>query len=296
MNKKLLLSCLLTSMPSLGYAAGDAILAEIRSAMDRVKILKMMEADKIYELPTRESSLRGKNDDFLRRRSPQDILNSGLSSGCGDFAAAFYYLMRNKGIKVLYLDAVELSAHSLMNRFNGHTGVAVLDSKSGHWVLVDPTNHEIVSENWDIRSKIYEDRYWIWYLGTLEDYPAKDPNELKAFYDKALKSIPPEIWEERLVRLDFSLDSSMRRNGSLANPHSQEFLDKYSTLYERLDISPRRRINVILADSGLEDEGGNCLPYMRGLFCANGRKSAMSQGWFAWIEKFALRTLPNSGP
>lgn len=271
---------------------------DIKSAFDRVAGLRMMAEDgrSTYTLPARGQSLSGLCDDFLRRRTPDEILASGLSSGCGDYAAAFYGLMRQKGASLLYVDSAELSAASLLNRDNGHTGVAVKDPANGRWLLADPTNRKILSEAWSPDAKIYDGpagRMWIGYVGRLEDYPVKSHDELKAFYDRTLRAVPAAVWDEELVRLEFSTGPSMLGpDGAYLNARCPQFLQRYGGVYDQLGVHPKRRAQVLFSDESLNAAGKDCRRTGAGSWeCFVKRAAAMSPGWFSYIETQVMRQI-----
>jgi hypothetical protein len=120
---------------------------DIIAALARVAELKPMETGRTHSLPARGETMTGANNDFLRRREPNEILSSGLSTGCGDYAAAFYGLLRAKGASLLWIDSAELSATSLLDQSDGHTGVAVKDPETRRWILVDPTGEDLSDIN-----------------------------------------------------------------------------------------------------------------------------------------------------
>jgi hypothetical protein len=273
----LLLGVLLVFVPA---AFASDIHDDIRFALAVSSGLKEMSNDgRQYTLPARGRKITGISDDFLRRRTPDEIVASGLSCGCGDHATAFYGEMRKRGAKVMYLDSVELSAHSLFG-FDGHTGVAVEDPATKHWILVDPTEGKIVSDNWDARSKIYEDHFWIWYLGSTDDYPAHDKDSLKAAYDMALKMVPASMWSDAVVRLSFQARSSVR------NPHCPAFLARCVGIYDKYGLHPARNATVVLtgAADGANEDCRKTGP--REFECAVRADQNMDDGWFYWIEEY----------
>ncbi len=267
---------------------------DIKSAFYDVAQLQGMDNDgRIYSLPARGQTLSAVSDDFLRRRSPDEILKSALSSGCGDYAAAFYGLMSKKGYTTLFVDSAQLSVTSLLHRDDGHTGVAVKDQASGHWILSDPTNRKILSENWDAGSKIYSGpagRFWIGYVGTLEDYPVKSHDELKVFYDRALRSVPPAVWEKELVRLEFNAGPSMHHpDGSWTNPRCPDFLKRYARVYDELGVRPTRKARIEFSDAALNPSGSDCRRKAADSWeCFVKREAAMSPSWFSWIETHVM--------
>lgn len=262
--------------------------ADIDAALAHVGKLKMMDNGPQYTLAAGGRPLTGVSDDFLRRRSSAEILRSGLSSGCGDYAAAFDGLMREKGAKTMFVDGVELSVESLIHRFSGHTGIAVQDPATGRWILTDPTNGKVVAENWDPAAKIYENRYWIWYVGPSSKYPAKSPEELKAAYDRALRSVPASVWSDNIIGLDFSMGPSMRAaDGSWINPRADAFLKKWSGIYDQYGLHPRRRAHIEFAAKSLAPDSADCRRTDADRWtCYVTPEQGMGESWFTWIDEY----------
>lgn len=179
-----------------GRMARKSVYQDIQKAFDCVAKLSLMDQEKIYRLRVGRDLVTAYSDDFLRRRTGKEILTSGLSSGCGDFAIAFYSLMKKKGYEASFIESVRLSADALRTRNNGHTGVAIFDEARQAWILTDPTSQEIVQKNWNPDEKIYLDRYWIGFVGELDDYPAHNHEELKNFYGEIFETIPTDVLEE----------------------------------------------------------------------------------------------------
>ncbi|MCX5791338.1 MAG: hypothetical protein NTY45_03845 [Elusimicrobia bacterium] len=288
--KKSLFSLLTAaSLCRAGAAEQEPVKKDIYSALARVAKLETMSAGREYTLPVGTGTVTGEKENFLRRRTPDEILAGGLSSGCGDQAAAFYGLMRSKGYKLLFVDAVELSVSSLLSKFNGHTAVAVKDAASGKWLLADPVAAEIISEDWDPSAKVYRSpagSFWVGYAGSLERYPYKTPARLGAFYVKTLTTVPSEVRDEEIVRLRFSAGpGALKPDGSFFNPRMPAFIADYSTVYERLGLHPRRYVDVKLSarDAGPDSE---CKKTGQGAIeCLIGGSSALGGAAFSWIER-----------
>jgi hypothetical protein len=267
-----------------GFAAGD-LHHDIADALTRIAGLARMKQDgRKYTLPVGGKPVAAISDEFLRRRTSEEILASGLSSGCGDEALAFYDLLRKKGYAVRFLDAAKLSVGSLLTRAEGHTGVTVQEPNSSRWILVDPTNRKIVSEDWDTASKIYAGpagRFWIGFFGPYESYAWRSYKDLKAFYARTLRKVPSSVLDEELVRISYS------SSPSLANPRYKAFVDKYAAAYEELGVQPRREANVIFSDFPSGRYGGECRRIGPAEFdCSVGRDAAMDLLWFYYVEDF----------
>jgi len=230
--------------------AKETTLTAILSSLDQVQKLNHMDNRKVYELEARGAKVSARADDFLRRRTPTEILSSGLSCGCGDYAFAFYGLVEAKGFQALYIDAVALNYGSLERGNSGHTGVAVKDRDSQNWILVDPTFGKIISGDWDPVAKLYEGpagRFWIGYIGPLDKYPIKDYPALQAFYAATLKAVPKAVWERNLLAFDFAVDEALKdRHGGYINPRLPAFIERAARLCRTLGIQPSRTVKVTI--------------------------------------------------
>jgi len=76
--------------------AKETTFTAILSGLARVQKLQEMDNEKEYDLDARGVRMTGIPDDFLRHRTPAEILKSGLSCGCGDYAFAFYSLITSR--------------------------------------------------------------------------------------------------------------------------------------------------------------------------------------------------------
>lgn len=273
--------------------ARETALTGILEGLDRVSRLTMMDEAKIYELPARGVVRSGGVNDFLRGRAPDEILASGLSTGCGDYAAAFYRLMAVKGLDVQYIDSAALTLDSLARHFSGHTAVAVKDTASGNWILVDATFGKIISGDWNPESRLYvgpAGRFWIGYRGSLEDFPVKDAAALRKFYGDTLKSVPADVGDKEFSRFEFTIDDSMKRkDGGYTNPRVLDFIHRADGIYKANGIAPSRAVKVTLKDGG-NAAGDDCRKNADGswdLYVA--RNSAMSLSLTDWLARRVLR-------
>src|SRR5215468_9672444 len=82
-----------------GLACSPDIRVQIENALAEVSKLKNMGQGKVFELLAGGKMMSGYGDDFLRRRTAQEVLASGLASGCGDYALSFIYRMEQCGFK-----------------------------------------------------------------------------------------------------------------------------------------------------------------------------------------------------
>lgn len=274
-------------------SAKETALTAILDGLATVGRLRPFESGKVYEVAARGEKLSGRNDDFLRRRTPEEILASGYSCGCGDYAFAFYRLMKQKGFEVRYIDAAALTYKSVLDHFDGHTAVAVKEGGSGNWILVDPTFGKIISGDWDPGSKLYigpAGSYWIGYRGALEEYPVRGPQQLKEFYSRTLATVPKDVWDSEL-RLRFVAGKTM---AARPNPRLPRFLESVETVYRTVSLDPARPVLVTLEDGGdrPSEDGGDtsCAKDQEGRWsCTISRKAGMSPGLIDWIARQVRR-------
>jgi hypothetical protein len=88
-----------------------------------------MEPGKEYAIKVRETTFKGKKESFLRIRTGKDVLDSGIASGCGDYASAFIYLCGKQRLKTMCIDSIDLSIASFISIFSGHVFAAVYDAE-----------------------------------------------------------------------------------------------------------------------------------------------------------------------
>ena len=118
--------------------------------------------------PEKESE--NKNNLF-RKRTADQIIKDGFSTGCTDIALVFIAIARAKGIPTKYVEAIEKQwlKSTEENNIRGHIfAICFID---GQWFLIDPTMllihakkvypfHEIYAEgldSWDIGIRSFED-------------------------------------------------------------------------------------------------------------------------------------------
>ncbi len=245
---KLDLAALGYDQPQVGATAETAAVTQIQDAFASLNGLKGMPSGRQYELDVSGRKVIGEGDDFLRRRTGSEILASGLSSGCGDYAIAFVHLMDKRGFQTLFVDSAEISLTSLESHFSGHVVVAVRDPANQRWLLADPTNRRIISNNWSTNDPtFYGGRYWIGYCGPLDKYPVHTPDELKVFYARTLKTIPPDFWNQHIFRFIFKVDPSLiETNGSYLNPNIPKLAENQDAALARFGIRPEKEINIRL--------------------------------------------------
>jgi serine/threonine protein kinase len=231
-----------------GATAETAAVTQIQDAFASLNGLKSMPSGRQYELNVGGKKVMGEGDDFLRRRTGAEILDSGLSSGCGDYAIAFVDLMGKRGFQTLFVDSAEISLSSLESHFSGHPVVAVYDRTGQRWLLADPTNRRIIANNWSTNdTTFYGDRYWIGYCGPLNEYPAHSPDGLKDFYAQTLKRVPPDFWNQHIFKFVFEIDPSLiGTNGNYLNPNIPRLAENQEAAFAKFGIRPKKEINIRL--------------------------------------------------
>ena len=274
--------------------AKETVLTSILSSLEEVQKLRPMDNGKQYELEAKGTKVTGFPDDFLRRRTPAEILKSGLSCGCGDYAFAFYSLIEAKGFHAIYIDAVALNYSAIEHGDSGHTGVAVKDHDSGNWILVDPTSNKIISADWDPTSTLYEGpagRFWIGYKGSLDKYPIANHDALRAFYAETLRSVTKAAWEKALLAFDFAVDDSLKtKDGGYSNPNLEAFLARPAATFKALGIQPSRRVKVTLKSWDKKTGSSDVIQEADGSWtCFVQDRGRMSASLTDWITAAILR-------
>jgi len=287
----LALAASLCAAPARAVEAPD-VEKDVRDAFKALAALTPMNESEQYSLPARGRAFTGGVHDYQRRRSPEEILAGGLSSGDGDYAAAFYGLLRGKGYKrLLFVDSVELSVSAILSKFSGHTAVAVRDG-TGKWLLADPSGREIINRDWDPASRLYRTPrgpFWAGYTGSLEKYPYNTPHKLAAFYAETLQAVPREVWNEQVVRLRFAAAPDL---APLAKERfgirMRDFMADFSAIYDKFGLKPKTYVQVTLArgEDGVETECKATEP--GAIECRVGRASDPDDNLFRWIERHEL--------
>jgi hypothetical protein len=261
MRYTLLLSALPLAVAStcLSSAYADTQ-ADVRATMAQMKVLSDMDPRKNYSLRVDGKVETGRKEMFLRRRTPSEILRSGLSSGCGDYAAVFSELMSKRGYETLIVDGAAVSAASLTTCFMGHCVVAVRRRVESTWWLVNSTGGAIISENWSRGStyfRAFGGLYWIGYVGPLSRYPVHGQEGLKAFYRSTLSQVPRDFLRTHLVRLKYVVDASLKdKKGGYLNPNLRSFLGMQEAILKAEHIDPVKTATVHLTKGGNKDESG----------------------------------------
>ena len=275
----------------------DATMASIQFGLERMKSIQMMETGRTYTATIEGIQHSGRKEFFLRKRGPAEILSSGLSSGCGDYAFAFYHLMRARGLDVMLLDGAELTMTSLIKLQANHTGVAVHDRKQNRWILVDPTSRRIISENWDKRQPMYQGVYYVTFMGSLKDYRTKvtDWASLTRLHEEALRNAPNELLKRELVELDFVVDDSMRTADGTLEPRTEKFLANASMIAaeaaQRIGAPLDRRVRVRLVSGETGPTSRTEYSEKDQWACHIGTESAMSLNLLSYLEKAARQRM-----
>ena len=126
------------------HAVGNPAYAVYEAASEvfnRVKDLKPMDYGKVYTLSAGGKPMTGVPYDFLRRRTAQEILASGLTTGNGDNAIVALFLVQKRGLEAAFVDTAQISTESLESGFSGTAVIAVRDPGDGAWARIDPASN-----------------------------------------------------------------------------------------------------------------------------------------------------------
>ena len=194
--------------------------------------------------------------------------------------------MEKRGLQTLFIDSAEVSLNSLESHFSGHVVVAVRDTANQRWLLADPTNRRIISNDWSPDSKtFYGDRFWIGYCGPLAKYPAHSPEELKTFYSRTLQKIPPDFWNQHIFKFDLQggFVTDGRRRKLPQSEHSQAG-EKSGGRSGQIPHPSEKEINVLLVKGG--DDFHSTLTYSdeRGWVCALGLQSGCAPSLVEYLQ------------
>ena len=129
--KFLPLFVLVVSAASWAGAADKSPEGDVQTVFAELRTLKSMNQRQTYTLMARGKELTGLADDFLRRRTADEIAASKLNCGCGDFAAVFADRIHARGYDALLIDSALISLHSLVNKYDGHMVVAIRPAEEG---------------------------------------------------------------------------------------------------------------------------------------------------------------------
>ncbi|MES2697886.1 MAG: hypothetical protein V4773_30775 [Verrucomicrobiota bacterium] len=285
---KILVPLLLALLVSVARAADTE--SQVQAVFAELKQLAPMKQGVPYTLPASGEEVAGYSDDFLRRRTAQDIQKSKLSCGCGDYAIFFIQQMKARGFETLMVDSAQLSLVSLIGNFAGHAVAAIRQPKEPNspWWLVDSTARKIISREWSVTEKSFTASgivYWIGYCGPLEKYPVQSPDELKDFYRQTLTKVPVEVLDHNIKRLVFTVDSSLKGDdGKYLNPRLDRLTFEQNRVFSRYRIKPKQEIPILLVRGG-NDANGN-LEFTDDRWTATvGLQSACSPSFLANMER-----------
>jgi hypothetical protein len=277
-----------TTVHDIKYVIGNAI-----------EPLKQMQPGKVYSLQSDTGeTISGLKEAFLRKRTAQEILRSGLASGCGDYALVFYKEMERLGYKVNLVEGIELSICGIQSAFSGHVVVEVIDKTTKKSMLVDPTALKILSEDWDNASKFFTTkagdmpsgrRFWIFFRGSAENYRKEimDEDTLRSAYGKAISSIDPNVAFESLIRIKFSIDTDSFEKATELRSRAERLISRYESMLHQvsvaLNMEPERIVHIrIVLDPEAEHSS-----FANGILRVC-RDSAMSDSLIGFTERLAM--------
>jgi hypothetical protein len=287
---KPLLPLLVVSLLPAMVAATHSMQGQVDAVLAEMRLLRPMEPRMRYTLPARGVDVSGSNDDFLRRRTASEIIASGLSCGCGDYAVVFIERIEALGYETLLVDSAQISALSLASNFAGHAVVAIRpnDAPDSSWWLVDSTARKILSRDWSPQAKTFTASggvYWIGYCGPLDRYPVRAPAELKQFYADTLAKVPREFFNRTLHRFVFKVDRSLLDDrGGYLNPNVTRLQREQERIFAKYAIEPEREVAILLA-RGDNDARSDLNSSADGWVSRVGLKSACSPGLLSYFEQ-----------
>lgn len=293
-NVKILFSVLFLCLLQYVSALADDLTVEqnVQTVFSELHNLKFMQAGQSYTMRVGETEETGPKEQFLRRRTAQEISDSGLSCGCGDYAIMFIDRMETRGFKTLLVDGAELSSGSLHDHFSGHAVVAMRSKaapEDAAWWLVDSTNLKILSRNWSPAEKTFQAFgcvFWIGYCGPLAGYPVHGPEDLKAFYTKTLASVPPDFLNRVLYRLNFIIDPSLiSKDGVFLNPRVADLQREQSAIFRAYGIRPERELSILLRRGSNGDMTDLTYSKEAGWVSHIGLESGCSPGLLSYFER-----------
>jgi hypothetical protein len=262
----------------------------VESIFPELGALKSMPSGQRYTLPAGGEKLSGVGDDFLRRRTADEIADSGLSCGCGDYALVFIARVEPMGFETRLIDSAQLSLISLAGTNSGHVVVAMRprgDAKAPWW-LVDTTARNVLSRDWSPEAKSFTASgqvYWIGYCGSVADYPVNSPAALKKFYAKTLTTVPPEVFNQTLTRFVFTIDPAMKdERGGYRNPRVERLQTGVDEILAKYRVKPAREV-AIRVIPGDDDAQGNLKKIGNEWVARVGLKSACSASYLNYLEQ-----------
>lgn len=267
--------------------------AAILAAFEEVEAIRFMGSiGGEFELPAGGRTIRGPKEAFLRQRTGKEVLDSSFSSGCGDQALAFSYVLERMGVETRLVDGPELSLHSTITGFSGHVVVAVRDASRDQWFLADPTRSQILSRNWSFAEQLHSGRYYIGFVGAAEEFLSPTRLPLKQFYRETLDKVPIEVWNSTVIGLSFVVDDGLRTpGGGYVNPNIPDFLAAVAGAHERYGLTPERTVEIRLIRGG-EDAVSSLEQAENGQWvCTLGLESAMSSSFLQYLERIIRKAV-----
>lgn len=265
----------------------DAALAELRK-------LEAMKPGRNYTAIVGGQPMTAPKDAFLRRRTADEIARSGLSCGCGDYAILFIDLMESRGYETRMVDSAQISLLSLASQFAGHSVVAVRakDASETRWWLVDSTSRKVLSTEWNAEAKSFTSSgslYWIGYVGPLEAYPARSPEQLRQFYRQTLATVPVAVLNRVIPHLNFIVDSTLSLpDKKYRNPNIPRLSSEQARLFAQYNITPERTYDVHLTRG--DDDYNGTLKSVDGQWVATvGLRSACSPSFLSYMASAIVR-------
>lgn len=87
----------------------------------------------------------GFSPDLFRRRTADQIISSGFTTGCTDTALAFIALARAAGIDSQYVETIDLSwlGSGSPNSISGHQYARCFVASDSRWIWVDPMGRRV---------------------------------------------------------------------------------------------------------------------------------------------------------
>lgn len=271
---------------------------EVEAVFRELRSLSAMKPGQPYTLPAGGAEISGSADDFLRRRTVDEIVASGLSCGCGDYALVFADRITRRGYEALVIDSAQISFHSLVNKFDGHVVVAIRpraadrapNAAENPWWLIDTTALNYLSFDWSPEEKNFVasgTAYWIGFCGPVETYAAKirSPAELRKFYAETLGQVPAAFLNRHLYRFEFTIDDSfLDEQGRPLNPRVSNLTRQQAEVLATYGVVPEKVVPIVLKRGG-DDASGN-LDFVPGQGCVSrvGLRSACSASFLTYME------------
>ena len=143
-----------------------------------------------------------------------------------------------------------------------------------------------MDERWSATAtSFYDGRFWIGFAGPLENYPVRSPQQVKQFLSSNLAKVPREVFNQRIMRLRFTLDPGLFNDqGHAHNPVVKQAMTIQDDLLNRFNITPEREVEVRLVDGDDDAAGRLSHDKERGFICTVGRQSGFSAGFLDYMN------------